>query len=200
MTIYRRYFKVTSGPIVEAVGQVEAGREKARAAIKELEAELNVGDMMFYNDGRFAGFDLNDDAETKMFKRTEHGYYLPKLNYKKGKEIDAKIKALPRLSNQNEALAAVGLAGSYLVCMNRGMMYKPQLAGRPQLGVWVVSVPWRDVSEKELDEYRNRNNGFNSNMDHLLWEPHESMKEIKEWEALKIIDEMNERLKEMKND
>lgn len=197
MTIYGRYFKVTDGPIADAAKKIEQQRDEARAAIKELENELVIGDMMFYDDGRFAGFDLNDDDEIKMFKRTDWGYYLPKLNYKKGKEIDAKIKALPRSASPDEALDAVGLYRSYLVCMNRGVMYQAHLVGRLSLGVWVVSVPWRDVPKKELDDYRNRKNGLDSDMEHLLWEPHESMTEIKEWEALKIIDEMNERLKEM---
>lgn len=73
-------------------------------------------------------------------------------------------------------------------------------------GVIFIQVPWRDEDPARLAEYKankeseNPRAWFDSGLDHLLWTPHPSMIEVKEWEMLKWKSENHKSLPEGEDD
>lgn len=199
-TIYRRYFRVTEGPLIQATNDITEQREKASEAIMALAKEVGATDARTFHDGRFAGFVFEQDPGTK-WKRLRSGGYYPKKNSTWGRELAKRITDLPRHESIAGALRAVGLVphSPALIDESRSVGLYVTLTGSQKLGVWFVSVPWRDEDPAEIEQYkkdRAAGTRFCVELAHLCWEPPAELHEVKHWEVLKEIEEMNQALKE----
>lgn len=183
--VYYRFFRVTNGPLMDEAIRILEKRSESNQAIKELGERIGADPRVSERRG-LAGFVLPGDADDKDWKQpNSRGLRWPKKNTKAGREIMEAIKALPPRPSVDDALDAVGLPGGHPVLIEGSTGYAPVWWGWPGKGVIFVKVPWRDIPQSELDAYRANEHWGSVEMDHLLWEPHDSLQEIKEWEALR---------------
>lgn len=199
MNFYNRYFRVTSGPIMDRAIELEAANAEARNAIAAFCKEIGAEDSLSYSDGRRAGFRFLTTPDQTVWKRpNSFGAYWPRKNTAAGRDMLARIEALPRIVHIKNAIEAVGLLADIPVMISARRGYCATLTGIPRLGVLFLRVPWRDIDPAKLAEYKdNRAAGteFSMEMDHLCWEPSDGMQEVKRWEVEKEIEKLNARLR-----
>ncbi len=121
---------------------------------------------------------------------------MPRKNSAAGREMLARIEALPRIVDISQALEVVGLNPQVPVLISDRCGHSATITGRTSLGVLFVGVPWRDIDSKELERYKDQREAGNSwsmGMEHLLWQPTAEMPELKRWEVKKEIEELNAR-------
>lgn len=199
MTIYSRYFRVTSGPLMTKALEIEAANKVARKAIADFCKEVGAQDAACYHDGRFAGFEFAKTPDQGVWKQpNSFGHYWPRKNSAAGREMLARIGALPRIVSTNAALEVVGLLPDVPALTHENRWAWPKLNGVAELGVLFVGVPWRDADPAEIAAYRfDRAAGKRSSLslDHLCWTPSPDMVEIKRWEVEREIEELNAKIK-----
>lgn len=199
MTIYTRYFRVTSGPLMTRARELEAANSKARTAVIDFCKEIGADNALSYNDGRLAGFKFTQAPDYGVWKQpNSFGAHLPRKNTAAGRDLLKRIEHLPRIMHIMYALEAVGLYANSPVLLGNRCGYCPTLSGLPRTGVLFVGVPWREVSAEELAEYkrdREAKKTFSTEMDHLCWEPTAEMQEVKRWEVEKELDQLNAQLR-----
>lgn len=201
--IYKRYFRVTTGPLIDAVKEIHKQQTAAVGQIRELINELGAKDAKLGAEGNIIGFTFDETPDSKLWKRTRRGWYYPKQSSNAGRDLIKRIKALPKHPSYDEAVLAIGLIPGFpaLVDTYKGVGHSVTLSGHIDLGVWFVTVPWEDIDPGELEQYkRDKASGkrWSASLDHLCWEPTADLIEVKEWQVLKEIDEMNEKLRENK--
>lgn len=204
MTIYQRYFRVTSGPLMDEVRKIEADNDRNRQAVLDFAAEIGATNMFSYKDGTVSGFEFDKTPDQSIWKQpNSFGHYLPRKNTNGGKEMAKRIQGMPRLIGIGGALKSIGLYDSFPVLFGNGKGYISTLTGTTRLGVMFVSVPWKDINPEELAQYKRDNAaGIHSSaeLEHLGWQPTADMQEIKHWEMEKEIEELNLRLREMEKE
>lgn len=181
MSLYRRYFRVTEGPLIEAVKEIgvfnKAGRAEYENILTEIGAKLN-----YYHQGeKLRCFLFDKEPDTKIFKRVQPGWY-PKKTGKVAKALALRFEAV-EIRNPQDAMKTIGLSPDDMMIRDMKIA-SPQTITIPDdiFTVYVV-VPWYDEDpEKEVKEKI------------LLWKPTLEMTEIKEWEVRKHIEEWNEKL------
>ena len=193
--MYFRYFRVTGGVLVEeAIRRNEALNDmsdRCQAVADSVGAETAY----IYKSGNIAGFAFKEPPDTAVWKKTRTGHWMPKRNCKKGKEISEQLRKLPRPGSVQDSLQTVGLFTGPVVIRD-GMGYRPVMSGRFEpTPIFFVKVPWADETPEDLEEYiKDREAGTRGSvyLDHLLWTPPPEWKEIKEWQMLKEIEELND--------
>lgn len=201
MDVYNRYFRITSGPVLEKAREIEAANLKAMEAVLSFCNEIGAENCFSRRDGVLTGFKFAGTPDQQVWKQPDSfGNYWPRKNSAQGREMLDRIRQLPRLRNITEALKAVGLLieGPVLISGRNG--HACGISGNGTLGVYFVSVPWRDVAQEDLAKYQQEKadgTHWSIVMDHLLWKPTADMVEVKRWEAEKEIEELNARLREM---
>ncbi len=203
METYTRYFRITSGPVLEKAREIEANNQEARKAVLAFCHEIGAENAMNYRDGSLAGFKFKTTPDQQVWKQPDsYGAYWPRKNSAAGRDMLARIKALPPFLPLFGALELVGLYGGFPILIGGGVGYTCTICGSADLGVYFVGVPWRDKSPEDLAEYRmakeNKSPCSNSELEHLQWQPTADMVEIKRWEMEKEIEELNARLRDMK--
>lgn len=199
--IYFRFFRVTDGPIMDRAREIEAANIEARKVVAAFSDEIGAKNWWQNRDGGVIGFSFEQPDE-KIWRETRWGY-LPRKSTKIGKELYRRIMLLPTMTPISSAFALSGLDMHAPVVIEGNVGHYVTASGSPKIGVMFARVPWRDVDPAELDQYRSEQeagNRWSLGLSHLIWEPSPEMQmvEMKEWEALKEIDEINARLKAKK--
>lgn len=196
LAVYKRYFKVTSGELVDEFKRLIDVRNKAIKIIRKLNKEIGSIDININNNGHIVGFEFEKKPDSKLWKKVHFGYY-PKQNTQWGRELVKRIKALPHFPSLQDALSAVGLSAKGPCLIGEGTGYYSTLMGSLKHNVFFVVVPWCDVEQKELNDYKYMRDGkiegrtgWSRNYEHLLWTPPDDWAEVKEWEMLKAKDEI----------
>lgn len=201
MTIYHRYFRVTTGPLIEAGRALMQHRSEALVVFKAFCEEIGATNMHTYASGAVAGFEFATPPDTDVWaKENKHGLRMPRSNTKAGKELNARIGALPKVPPLSSTISEVGLCNNFPALIQGGMGYSSVAFGAPERGVMFVKVPWRDVDPHELAEYKQQRESdsltrMSSELDHLLWTPTADMIEVKKWEVLREVEEINAAIK-----
>lgn len=201
--VYRRFFKVTDGPFVDAMNEIRAQNEENYQQAQSLCEKHGGKSVIYWNRGGIAAFVFDEDPgrDWKLIRRKalaeiEGVKVLPKKSCKKGKEVSKELDAIPKHRDLSEALAAIGLPNNYpLIFMCReGKALSAYYCGSHSEKIYFISVPWKEVSNEELEAYKKDSNSYDSELKFLTeWNPHESMEEVKEWEVDKYMDELKER-------
>lgn len=196
--IYRRFFKVTGGPVMDAALEAEAINDLAHEQYMVILAEIGAEHRYYHRDRRMTGIIFEGEVDRTLFRETRNGWW-PKKNCQAGRELDKRIKAV-QTATPETVLKAAGLRGRpHGIFSGQAIHYCSHLFVPSEPPVVFLSVPWRDVDPAKLAQYseeREAGTHFNSEMDHLLWEPAEDLVEIKSWEMEREIDEYNAGLKE----
>ena len=201
MSIYYRYFRVTTGPLVEVGRALTQRRHEAFVAMRAFRDEIGASSVVSFSNGDVAGFEFDSPPDDNLWRQTTaHGYFKPKSNTKAGKALKARIEALPKMPSLSLALSEVGLCNNFPSLIDGHKAYSSVAFGAPERGVIFVKVPWRDADPKELAEYKQQRESatrtrWSCELDHLLWTPTVDMIEVKEWEVLREIDEINAAIK-----
>lgn len=201
MSMYQRYFRVTSGPLLEKAREIETQREQARAEMIAFVNEIGADNALHYRNGGCAGFKFKSSPDKKVWKQpNSFDAYMPRKNTAEGRAMQERIKALPAITPVADAIEVIGLEANCPVLIEGRVGHCSTLTGSAHLGVLFVGVPWRDVSPEQIASYRQENEAgrsFSMEMEHLCWKPSADMVEIKRWELDKEVDELNARLKAM---
>lgn len=199
MNVYKRFFRITTGPLMDAARRIQQQRSAACDAIQAFCKEVGAVNAQAYRDGRIAGFSFDGVASTAVWgARNSAGLRMPRGNTKDGKAMRERIAALPTVPSMNDTLEVVGLPPDGPAVITRNRFYQSSAFGSPSLGVIFVCVPWRDIDPADLDEYRRRKAAGTHGsveLDHLLWQPTADMVEVKEWEVDREIEQINAQLK-----
>lgn len=193
--LYWRFFRVTTGPLMDELRAISERRQAAREAISEFCKDVGAKDAKA-GMGGVAAFEFGERPDLAVWRETHHGWW-PRRNTKAGREMLKRVKRLPKYEDLDTALKVVGLHPGFPVLLEGRYGYYATLWGTfDEGGVVFVKVPWRDIAAEKMAEYkqmREAGKGFNCSMDHLMWEPPPELVEIREWEALKETQELRER-------
>ena len=199
MKVYRRYFRVTEGPLIDAVKECLVINDAAKKEYNAILSKIGAEEGYYLNDHRLVAFTFPESPDPKVFKKhpkTPDGWH-PKKNCKEGKEIAKAIEAV-KTKNVNDCMATVGLNFSLRI-ISDNIGHKAAMFVIPADPMTIfVSVPWYDEAPEELEKYRkDRKAGRRlcMNFDAVLWEPTPEMTEVKGWEAEKAVQEWNDSLK-----
>ncbi|EPQ7009186.1 hypothetical protein [Pseudomonas aeruginosa] len=193
MSIFHRYFRVTSGALVDRLHELKAATEAALEKYTSLRDEVGAEQIHAWPDGSFAGFTFKHPDRSTY--RESRGAWLPKKNCAEGKALWARINELPEAPGPQLALRDFGLYGDVPCLLGDGYGWRTTLCGFYDSNIWFVKVPWKDADQDELKEYmaERKKTRFCADFEHLLWTPPADWKEIKEWEFLKEWEELNQK-------
>jgi hypothetical protein len=194
--IVNRYFKVSTGPVKDSAIEMTTAN---RASIKTYQAileEIGADSTYWHRNHRLTGLST-DSQDLDMFRRAKGGGLYPKKNHKEGLKLHKRFEAVP-----------IGSVGTVLkVAGNPRQIFSGMAIHAPTVTVLayeneddviiIVNVPWYDedpevISKARSDVAQGMHCGKAAA---LLWEPVEGMVEIKHWEAIKLVDEFNNRKK-----
>lgn len=199
MSIYKRYFRITAGPVVDEINRLHDLRVAAGAlymALAEKHGALTANN--YDHSGSFAGFTFKETPDKSTYRKLlKHGLWVPRKTGP-GKAIWAEIDAIEAPKPIDKALLLVDLYPGAPSLMEGGRWYAPTVWGfyKP-VNIWFVSVPWKDVDPAELAQYkldRAAGKRRDSCLDHLLWEAPADWTEVKGWQIEKESEEINEAL------
>lgn len=197
MSVYRRYFKVESGPLIDAVAEAQKTNTKARSDYEKILADIPgaKASQWYQDEGRLVGIIFEETPDRYLFKKACNGKaWMPKKNTKQAKAIAEKFAEVKTV-NIPDLLKLVGLGRIFWLCRG-GRVYSCGLTDIPsEPPVVYISVPWYDEDPKVVEEYKAKENCHNSELDAILWEPTLDMKEVKKWEVDRDIDQWNESVK-----
>ena len=193
MDVYRKYFKVESGPLFDAVNEARAINAAANEKYKELLEKVGATQQYYQVGNQLTAMTFNEEPDNTLFKRIKrcNGGWYPKKNSKKAKAIADEFEAVNTVDEQ-DCLSVVGVGGfARIFCASRA--HRSTLTVIPSDPIVVfVSVPWYDIDPKELEEYKANENYRSQNIDAIMWEAPVEMVPIKKWEIDRAVDEWNE--------
>lgn len=192
MSVYYRYFRAESGPLVDGVKRIERENEASIEQWQVLIDEFKAASICFNSDGKIAAVAFKDTPDVRLWRPVRNGY-LPKRNSKAGRALWQKIENAPIAIDPSMALRAAGLEPLGPTLIHDGYGYYNQL--NTAQGVCFIRVPWLDVPDAEMTEYREKNAaGIHSScsMDHLQWTPPAGLVELKEWEFLRDWEQLTQ--------
>lgn len=197
MSVYKRYFRVTEGPMVDEIDHLFEQRLAAGALYRQLADKYGATEANVYDrSGNFAGFVFTMPPDHTVYRRdTKTRLWLPRKNVPAGKEIWADIKQLPTPEPIENALRLANLEPGLPMLTDAGRWYSPSLwgYGAPR-NIWFVSVPWLDVDPEKMAAYKSdkaEGKCFDRDLDALSWEPPAGWTEVKRWQVEKEVDEIN---------
>ncbi len=192
--VYRRYFRVESGPLVDAVQLALNTRKMAYEQYLQIAKEIGAEEEFYSNSGRLVAFVFKTTPDPKLFKRAGRGWY-PKRNCMACKQLAARIEAI-KTADPQDALRIIGLSRAPSLFVD-GYCHVPQLIIIPdQPMVIYVSVPFFDEDPEVVDNYKKEKVSgvrFESNMEAILWQPTPEMVEVRKWEMERDVSEWNEK-------
>lgn len=196
-TVSFRFFVVTSGPIIEKLLAIREQNNQAWKEARKASKAAGASSVAAYRGGWMFCFREVPDARLwKLeFKQGTDQYYKPSRRTTDGRKLAETIKKLAYPADHNDALTAVDLP-TWPAVVNGNTWYRPVLWGWYDGPLFLVKVPWRAYAPEILQAYkvmRDKGEYMSAGMDYALWQPHTSMREVKEWEALKIDAERKEK-------
>lgn len=199
MSIRHRFFTAdATSPLVVKLNELRAARVAAFDTIKAFLDKIGASAMYgnspatykFDFDGEnYDKLDMNVWCKTKPHRGT---FYLrPRKNTPGGKALAAEIKELPAFPDYSQALSTIpDLPYEYPVVVYGNKWYQPFIKYWNHVtNAVLVSVPWRDYTAAEIAEYKAQDNEWSLSKDFGGWVPADWLKEMKEWEALKLIED-----------
>lgn len=193
--VYKRFFRVVDGPLVERARQLLDEREQVIRRLKVFGKRRKV-EVLATSDGRLAFAAKKDQKVDLQAWRRERNtsHLIPRGNTTEGRALKAEIVSLGQLPVVADALRVVGLHPHFPLLIEGRTGYSCGLYGTLEEPIlFFVTVPWRNIAPKEKREYLKSNaagNHMSMCLDHLCkWQPHPSMREVKQWEYLKEIEE-----------
>ena len=198
--MYTRYFMVIDGPVWDAFLRLRTERIAAEKVM--LKFMKTIGASTCYGrDSKSYAFSFKKEKLDEVRKSplwTKHARipkaFYPSKKNKNAKELRDAFALLPPFPSLNAALESVGLYPGFPALIENSCSYSPWIRFYSlSSGVIIIGVPWRDMPKKDMDAYKREHAaGTHSSGTHeyLSWMPHESLKEMKEWEALKLIDDI----------
>lgn len=196
MAVYKRYFRITEGPVVDEINRLQDIRVAAAAlymALAEKHGALSANN--YDHSGTFAGFTFKETPDTSIYRMLKkHRLWVPRKTGA-GKAIWAEIDAIDAPKPVDRALLLVNLYPGAPCLMEGGRWYAPTVWGyyKP-VNIWFISVPWKDVDPAELAQYkldREAGSRVDSNLEHLSWEAPADWTEVKSWQIEKESEELN---------
>lgn len=196
MEVYKRYFKISKGPVVEGIKLADETNKIARSEYKKIIDELGAMDTYYQlASGRLVGFMFDEEPNQSLFRKSELGGWYPRKNTKEGKALHQRISAIKTM-NKLDSIKQVGLAdGPLFVSGNTG--YAPKVIIIPSEPMQVfIGVPWVDVDKIEIEQYKiDRENGrhTDTSLNFLIsWVPSSDMEESSEKEMVESVNKWNE--------
>ena len=195
MHVYRRYFMITSGPLMGRVKEINAINKKANEQYSIILKDIGAKEGCFMKHNRITGIRFEGEPDRSLYKKRKYGWW-PKKNTKKGKALNKLFKDIVTV-DENTALEIVGLSTSPSI-FTAGKCYMSTMISIPTPLTVIISTPWYDEDPAKIEKYieDKKKGNMENNMEVLLWEPNKDMKEVKEWEYLKLISDYNESIKE----
>lgn len=196
MSLYFRFFRCTSGLLLEEIQWLIKQRDEAGKAYQAFAEEIGAEGVRVWTRGGIAGFAFDTEPDQGAWKkRNKNGLYWPRKNTPPGKDLWKQIEALPAYPSVQQALQVVDLSGFAPVMIEGSKGYAPVVFGFPAKGVLFVRLPWRKVEPSEIERYLNERRAgsrWSVELEHLLWEPPADLVEVKEWQVLKEQEELEE--------
>ena len=192
MNVYRRFFKVTSGDMLSKIEEIRKVNEAAMKKYKLFLKNIGAKEQFYISDERMVGILFDGEPDRYLFKKVRNGWW-PKKNTKKGKEMNKELKAIKTMP-ENSCLRLVGLSASPSIFLDGRCHFATMVVIPSEPPVILVNIPWYDENQEKIKKYlddKKRGVHHSCNMDTILWKPTPEMKEIKEWEYMKIIDDWN---------
>jgi hypothetical protein len=199
-----RYFIARSGSALFAAFTADHAERRRVTPILVAFMKKIKADSMYGSTPKSYAFAFKKTPDSALWKRLEHvNAYVPKARLYATKALREEIAALPAAPALNDCLRAIGFDrwGHFLID-NMCRMWRPAVRFYSTIkgeSLIIVAVPWREVDVKRIAKYqkdRAAGNGFNAEMDYLLWVPPADIEEVKEWQALELIDRLSAKDKE----
>ena len=193
-----RYFRVTSGRIIEEVKIIIALNKAADIEYRNIIKEIGAEEGYYQIDNKLTCIVFKTPPDSGEFKKIKSCGWYPKRSTKKGKELHKRFEDI-KTRPESELLKLVGLRNSPTIFLaNR--CYRPLAFRIPSKAPIVFfQVPWFDEDPEVLKQYvKDRNAGTrgDGNFDAILWKPSDEMIEVKEWQVKKELDEWNSKIKQ----
>lgn len=201
MSVYKRYFRFTEGPVVDEIDRLQDLLAVAAVSADKVAKQVGGEFQTWQSSGGFAGFKFKQTPCEKTFRFVrKSGLWMPRKNTPEGKVVWSAIAEVPLPEPVSSAMKLAGLNPNFPALFSDGRMYMPTLwgFGKPT-SVWFVSVPWKDVDPEKMAEYLKTNAAgteYDSNLDHLRWVAPEGWTEVKEWQISKESEEISASLSE----
>lgn len=201
MNVYRRYFKVTTGPLIKALKHHREVTKQSHVEYESICTEVGADVGKFYQrDGKLVGFIFSGSPDQEVFKKGKYGW-TPKKNTKRGKAIAKQVAAV-KTSDVKDCLKEVGLGNYFARIFTDCRAYGVSIIDIPDSTPWaLIAVPWYDENPDVIAKYKDASGSkkhFNANLAAILWEPSADMVELKEWQFNKEISDWNESVKSKK--
>ncbi len=168
MTVQFKFFQIVDEKAIGDIAAVRAGRQARQDAIVALVAEFGADHAREYNDGGLAYFSFpqGHTIDRKVWKKSHDGF-LPKV---RTAEFE-RLRALPAVVDFDGVIDRWGLGNEMVIGPSTGRgfpMHSSHLQGDFEKKFFYVKVPYTGEYDKPTPD---------------------GLKEIKEWEALKGMDE-----------
>lgn len=196
MSVYKRYFRITEGPMVDEIDRLQELLSVAAVHADKVAKQVGGEFKTWQSSGSFAGFTFKAPPCQKTYRLLKkHGLWVPRKNTPEGKEVWAAIDQVPLPDPAESALKLADLTPNAPALFSDSKWYAPTLwgYGKP-VSVWFVSVPWLDVDPEELAAYkkdRAAGSRCDSNLEHLSWAAPEGWVEVKRWQIEKESEELS---------
>jgi len=187
-SVYRRYFRLDSGPIFDALTERQSINNLATIEYKSILLDIGAKDSGYYVDkeGKLTSFAFDMDwhhVDKTIYKRVkDYGWY-PKQTTKVGKSIHKRFAGVKLVSTE-DIYKLIGLGrGQRPVVISGFTWYGNSITIIPSDPlVAIFAVPeYRDLTDADAED---------------IWTPPAEMVEIKEWEAQRELSEWNDSVRE----
>lgn len=196
--MHARFFIARKGSTVfSAFSEDYKQRNTARIALQAFLKDIGAESIYGTSPASYC-FDFETKPDQGIWRRHVNGrQWVVRKRGANAKAMQERIDALPPAPGVQDCLRALGPClwpNAFLVSDGR-LMHRPHLrfyTMREPDPLLVLEIPWRDVDPEKRAEYDKRHdegNAWSMDMDYLSWVPSADLEEIKEWEALKLIDE-----------
>lgn len=163
-----KYFQITETEALNHIEQCLVSIEVRNKAIQELSDKFGAYECLQFSRGGIAAFSFNSTPDKSVWKSVKHGF-MPKA---KTDELKM-IADLPESIDYQDVIKKYGFGGEMIIGEPTGAgrgfpMYSSGIKGNRKTSFYVIKVPHDGEFKKQV---------------------HESLKEIKEWEMMKGIEE-----------
>lgn len=201
----RFYLAQVGSPLHAELVRIETARRAAARKLKAFSRQEGCSDLYGSEPANylfdFKTMDQVDGAKwAKVTRRLGRGrtqiLFRPKLNTPEGKALAQRVKALPACPGFEDAINIIpGLHCHSPRVFTGGRAYFAHIRYYSHSsGLLIVSVPFPEVDAKTLAAYvkqakSNKRHSLDGDMDAALWTPPDWLTELKEWQALQLIDQ-----------